>query len=696
MSEPIKFDELKIRTHYDSDEIDVFREFYKPVMRLSSKYLRAVGYFSAKTFVTCARELSEFINNDGQIRLIIGCFTSPNELSEISEEKRSEIEKDVIKKNLLNLLHSSSDEEIRAATVLSMLISSGIAEIKFAFRDQGIYHEKFGIFEDLFGKKIAFIGSINETNAALTSGMNHESFSTYKSSQEQVYEQYGLELEEKFEKLWTGKTRNTRIYGIDDESLALMKRIAISNANVRVNSGDSDEPQLPILPNKFSLRQYQLDALKMWSDNDGQGLLCMATGTGKTLTAIEAVNKFKEKVPGGAVVIAVPYQNLAIQWSDALKAQGHKVISVFESFDNWSDEVKNLFSAAQYAHTEIPCLVVVNRTFTSDKFQEILALLSTSVEKNHLILVDECHHFNSPEQLRKLPKFFNFRLGLSATPYDQFSKPYLDEYFSRIVYDFPLSRAIQEGFLTPYKYDFFVVYLDEDETVAYEEITHQIIKIAGREDGFSPEIMSRIQPYLLKRARIVGACTAKASRLSAHLRDIDKQFHTLFYCGDGSTSFDDGESVRQVELVTQILHNNGWTSSRITADESLKERELLLQKLRDKSINAVVSIKVLDEGIDIPICKTAYLLASQSSDRQGIQRRGRVLRKADGKEFAELYDFLVLGGQSNSLSMKNLALKELRRAKSFASDALNKEESLNKIENELEKYGLELNYEENR
>jgi superfamily II DNA or RNA helicase len=144
------------------------------------------------------------------------------------------------------------------------------------------------------------------------------------------------------------------------------------------------------------------------------------------------------------------------------------------------------------------------------------------------------------------------------------------------------------------------------------------------------------------------------------------------------------------------LHNNGWTSSRITADESLKERELLLQKLRDKSINAVVSIKVLDEGIDIPICKTAYLLASQSSDRQGIQRRGRVLRKADGKEFAELYDFLVLGGQSNSLSMKNLALKELRRAKSFASDALNKEESLNKIENELEKYGLELNYEENR
>jgi superfamily II DNA or RNA helicase len=692
MNEPIKFDDLKIRTHYDSDEVDVFSEFYKPVIRLSCKYLRAVGYFSAKTFVNCARELSEFIKNDGQIRLIIGCFTSPNELNEISGDKRSEIEKDIIKNNLLNLLRSSSDEEIKAATVLSMLISSGITEIKFAFRDQGIYHEKFGIFEDLFGKKIAFIGSINETNAALTSGMNHESFSTYKSSQEQVYVQYGLELEEKFEKLWTGKTRNTRIYGIDDESLELMKKIAISSAKSGANSGECDEPQLPILPDRFSLRQYQIEALKNWSDNDGQGLLCMATGTGKTLTAIEAVNKFKEKVPGGAVIIAVPKQNLAVQWSDALKIQGHKVIWVFESFDNWRDEVKNLFLAAQYAKIEIPCLVVVNKTFTSDKFQEILNLLSTSIEKNHLIVVDECHYFNSPDQLRKLPKFFNFRLGLSATPYDQFSVPYLDEYFSNIVFDFPLGRAIQEGFLTPYIYHFIVVYLDEKETELYEEITRQIIRIAGREDGFSPEIMSRIQPFLIKRGRIVGACSAKAVELDSHLRGIDKKFHTLFYCGDGSTQSDDGESIRQVELVTQILHKNGWTSARITAEEKLNDREMLLQKLLNKLIHAVVSIKVLDEGIDIPICKTAYLLASQSSDRQGVQRRGRVLRKADGKEYAELFDFLVLGGQSNSISMKNLAVKELRRARMFATDALNNVEALRKIEIELAKYGLELNY----
>jgi superfamily II DNA or RNA helicase len=85
----------------------------------------------------------------------------------------------------------------------------------------------------------------------------------------------------------------------------------------------------------------------------------------------------------------------------------------------------------------------------------------------------------------------------------------------------------------------------------------------------------------------------------------------------------------------------------------------------------VISIKVLDEGIDIPACQRAYLLASQSSDRQGIQRRGRVLRKSEGKEVADLYDFIVVGGTSNAKSLTKLAIKEIRRAYQFARDSMN-------------------------
>ena len=96
-----------------------------------------------------------------------------------------------------------------------------------------------------------------------------------------------------------------------------------------------------------------------------------------------------------------------------------------------------------------------------------------------------------------------------------------------------------------------------------------------------------------------------------------------------------------------------------------------MENLRRQTIDAVVSIKVLDEGIDIPVCRVAYLLASQSSDRQGIQRRGRVLRKSEGKISAELFDFIVMGGATESLSMKSLAKRELRRAWKFAQDAKN-------------------------
>lgn len=89
-----------------------------------------------------------------------------------------------------------------------------------------------------------------------------------------------------------------------------------------------------------------------------------------------------------------------------------------------------------------------------------------------------------------------------------------------------------------------------------------------------------------------------------HLQRIGRTPYTLFYCGDGKVE-EDGEQLRQIERVSKLLHQLNWRTSRITASESLKTRELLLEHLRTKSIDAVVSIKVLDEGIDVPACQSA-------------------------------------------------------------------------------------------
>ena len=666
----MSFADLSLQRHYNSDEDDVLANFYRPVLSSAQRYDRAVGYFSSSAFKACATELATFVGKAGSIRLVVGCLVSPADIEALQGKgiEPSDAERQLLRLELRRQLLSLAEADVDAATLLARLVVSGVAQLKFAIRTEGIYHEKFGVFEDELGLKIAFIGSANETEAALSFGANHESFSVYQSLETAIYAAYGTDLEVRFERLWQGKTRKTRICDLDAESLALMQELA---ARAISHNAPAEFVVLPRIEGSFELREYQHDAIKAWAAHKYRGILAMATGTGKTLTAIDAVKRFKDKIPGGAVVITVPYQNLALQWMDALRDQGQDVVPVFASHTGWYAQVKNIFLAAHISDAvKMPCLVCVNDTFKDGRFQELLDLLADAQQRHHFLIVDECHHFNGPDHIRSLPEHFTFRLGLSATPYDQYAQRYLDAYFGGIVYEFSLGRAIKEGFLTSYLYHVIPVYLDVEETQVYEEITQKIVQIAGSEDGFTPETLAKAQPLLLRRARLVGATRDKLVKLEQHLRSTGRTPYTLFYCGDGSLE-DDGTRQRQIELVSQLLHKLGWRTSRITAEESLKEREALLDSLRRQSIDAVVSIKVLDEGIDIPACRSAYLLASQSSDRQGIQRRGRVLRRSEGKDVADLYDFVVLGGATTSKSMRSLATKELRRAWQFASDAGN-------------------------
>jgi superfamily II DNA or RNA helicase len=417
----------------------------------------------------------------------------------------------------------------------------------------------------------------------------------------------------------------------------------------------------------------------------------MATGTGKTMTAIDAVKKFRSKVAGGAVVITVPYQNLALQWIEALRDQGIASIAVFDSYTKWYENVKNRILASKIAVTsEMPVLVCVNDTFKDVRFQALLDELKDSAVPHRMLIVDECHHFNHPDHLRKLPEHFNFRLGLSATPYDQFAEHYLDNYFSKVVYEFSLGRAIDQGFLTAYRYHIHVLGLDTDETAQYEDLTRKIVSITGVDERMTPETLAIAQPLLLKRARLVGAAQEKLQILQSILAVAGRGQYSLFYCGDGKSEDREGQTGRQVDLVVKLLHQLGWKTSRVTAEETLKVREAILDSLRRRTIDAVVSIKVLDEGIDIPDCRTAYLLASQSSDRQGIQRRGRVLRRAEGKSVAELHDFLVLNASNDRGFIRALAQRELKRARQFASDALNRDEINTELTRLEEDRGIDL------
>ena len=420
------------------------------------------------------------------------------------------------------------------------------------------------------------------------------------------------------------------------------------------------------------LRKYQEDTLNCWKLNNYKGIFELATGTGKTRTAIEAIKKFNNTIKNTVIIITVPYRPLAHQWMSILSNNEVSCIGVFDSKDKWSNRVQNIFEGHINNIKSMrinPVIVCVNKSFNEELFQSYLLRLNKR-DSNKLIIVDECHHYNNKERINYLPNSFNYRIGLSATPYESEEEKILDKYFDKIVYTYTLRQAIDENILCPYKYNPIFVELTDSEASKYLEIRKKIQKEKITKESNLGEIDSLLENLV-----------AKLAHMQEILVNKGRMPYTLFYCGTGNVELDTGEEIRQINSVTRLLNNLNWTVSKITSNESNAERELIIDAFKNKTIDAIASIRVLDEGIDIPDCRTAFILASQRIERQGIQRRGRILRKSFGKEYAELYDFIIAGPNLSDAELLKLYDRELRRAKLFAEDALNKDECYVKINN---------------
>jgi len=700
------------RKYKNQADVKIGRDLIQPCLKEAIKYRRGTGTFSSSAFKAYIGAIDNFINNDVKIEILCSPKIDLN-LLRILEKCQPGAERDkILQKTTNDILlaaagcRAAPDKIDYRSALLAYLIANDKLEIKIALplnnsavqifdspedeeldmenvNTRAMYHIKYGYF--LFPDKsvVAFEGSVNETDTALN--FNSEKATVYRSWMPNDVERLN-DVVEDLDNDWEGRNNDIRIYNIDEDSLKIIRdqaspeRPKAPKFNTQKSNPNDQEDQVKTtsIGPPAGLRDYQKTALTMWAKNDFKGILAMATGTGKTLTAMNAVENFRKMVPSGFIVIVVPYQNLANQWIQAVQDSGMTAIAAFQSYKNWYDQFKNACLAATLSKTNAPCVVVVEDTFKSDRFQEMLGLLESIQEKNNLLIADECHHFNAPQHLTYLPTFFRYRLGLSATPYDQFSEPYLDSYFGKIVFEFTLKEAIKAGYLCPYDYFVVEASLNEQETEAYEIITRKIVQAIGSDEKITPENLFKVQPLLLQRARIVGAAKDKISKLKDLVISTGKQHYALVYCGDGSND-DEGEKSRQIDQVTHILHKLNWNIARVTAEETLDQRERTITALKNRLIDAIVSIRVLDEGIDIPSCRTAYFLASQRSERQHIQRRGRVLRLSEGKHKATLYDFVITGATSNSPAISSLIKRELERVWRFASDALNGDLTLNKF-----------------
>ncbi|AWB28518.1 DEAD/DEAH box helicase family protein [Halococcoides cellulosivorans] len=437
-------------------------------------------------------------------------------------------------------------------------------------------------------------------------------------------------------------------------------------------------------PEWVEARDYQQEAIQNWMGAEGRGILRMATGTGKTVTALLAASSVAEMTDGPLLlVVAVPYQHLVDQWAADIREFGVNPVLAYESRRNWQPQLERELLEQNSGNRNATVMVTTHRTLSGQSPQQTIL----RAQAPSMLIGDEVHHMGAPQTQKALMDEFDLRLGLSATPerwYDDEGTDALDDYFNGTIFDYGLDRAIETGILCEYYYIPHIVELGDDEMEVYMRLTRKIGRLMAKADGDSPSMVlegnEALQQALFSRARLIGTAQQKLDVLVDLFDRQATHSHSLVYCSDGTTGVDeDGE--RHVDATTHRLRQEtDLNIERFTAREDQAERERLLSAFEKGEIEVLTSIRCLDEGVDVPATRTAYLLASTSNPRQYVQRRGRILRRHADKDFAVIHDFVTVPDTSRHPKIlsdgqyeveRTLIRKELERVSTFTDSARN-------------------------
>ena len=712
---------LELKTNYTSEADNLYADFFLPALSEAVTYRRAVGFFSLGVLLNTPAAMSSVVAHEGRIELIFGKLVAPEDFEAIQAGAAMPWTADELP-DFAQLIaeHAGSLLEYRIR-VLAWLFAAGRLEMKVAVRPQGMFHQKIGLLEDRLSDVVSFSGSMNETMSALDPQFNSEEISVFRSwnaGQKAYVENHAGN----FARLWSGETGSSTIVCALPEAIEQGLNFVMaqfpepptadeetSRLNVFFEKhavGGAGRPTVPktLRGSPFEMRDHQLEALRAWSGNGYNGILELATGAGKTMTAIYAATKTAEGNEGIALIVAVPYQDLADQWCEELRLFNIHAIRCYGSRGEWEPVVNAYLRRNRDQQKEFIAVVVVNKTLKTDHFQAFARQLAGP---RLFFIGDECHHHGSIGYVGKLLPSAGFRIGLSATPFhylDDDANQRLRDVYDRSVFQYTLADAVRDKVLTPYEYHPVPVTLTPKEAQDYLDLSDQIARAfsAAQADMGAPSGL-KLKALLMRRARLIGAAENKLTELNRLLDQKRVAPHSLFYCSDGRTLSDGDDDdddhhgaaaaeVKQRHAVAQALIKRGVRVSPFTSDENRWQRREILRRFKDGETEAMVAIRCLDEGIDVPACRTAYLIASSRNPRQFIQRRGRILRRAQGKESATIFDFVVVLPE-DYIPDQDIAVdflrNELGRVADFARNSLYPASSIQSLLPWLQRYDLE-------
>ena len=696
--------------HSYTSGYDEPKDFFTEALIESCNFDLGLGFFSSSGIRSLSYGFALFIANGGKMRVVMNHILSKEDKEVIENGQKHLIEdfEDNILCDIKKLIETLSKEDEQFFRCLSYLIS--VDRIKFVATVStkgGLGHDKYGIFKDEKGNKVVFIGSANFSQSALE--LNGETITVFTSPND---DNRIAEYQTLFDQSWENDTphlihipiENVKTFIREKFPEASLTNLIEEGINLRESIGmDNDVPQKYYKPiskrilDKIELkeqeprfpfpeeRKIQIDAYNAWIGNGKKGMFAMATGSGKTVTALNCIRKQYKENGYYKAIIVVPTQALAMQWEHETKSFNFQNIVSTHSDKDWKDILSRYITRSLLDSTKSIILITTYATFNRNDIQ--LFLKKVRGIETFIYVADEAHNIGSQNSLKHLPEMINWRIGLSATPeriYDDLGSEKLYEFFDskppKYTYRYTMKQAIEEGILCHYDYYPIFIELTSSEMEEYERISNQLRKyIDADTEKYKPDA----EKLLLKRKRIIHKAENKKIAISDLLEELkqkQKLDYTFVFVPEGyepdyaiNDSYNiDQDDIHIIDEYAQMFKEHGYSYHKYIS--GLDDAPSILQNFADGDIQILLSMKCLDEGVDIPRAGHAIFCSSTGNPRQFVQRRGRVLRKCKGKEKARIWDLIVtppnILDESNKIE-RNLFFNEVKRIVNFAALADN-------------------------
>ena len=702
-----------ILPNYSSVSNDPYHEFFIPCFSNSNFYGRYGGFFTSKNLALCAEGISEFLKNEGTMQLVLSPLFTKEDVEAIKKgliNKEEKIKDDWIKS--YNTIEDKFEKDhVRA---LSWMLSQDPPrlEIKLAIykdsqgnildnetlKNSGKADLSIGIFHDEEGNSVSFSGVIKP------SINNDDEYTDIVVHKNWIHQEHVDSDFTKFSNYWDTEDilepKSEKEIEVIDLPNALKEKI------LEIKPKSLDELELKHVP---KLRKYQKKARDSWINHGHRGIFEMATGTGKTITAIGSLKEVLKKNPEMLVVVACPTQNLVSQWDRELKKWDFEPVTTLKGKTDWNPRLTKIINDHRYGVStkkEVTIIVTTYATFSKSEFMEL-------VKKNtklSMLIADEVHTAGAPTIQTAMLSEYEYRLGLSATPqryFDDEGSEFLKNYFKptndcnnchedSTIFKMDIEDAIKNKILVPYYYYPHYVDLTADELEEYNIITRKLQpELHKRPEEQNKELITIL---LNKRANILKNAEKKIYEFESIISENKKLKYALIYCAPSKT----GKQSSQINKAQQVLNKIPIPNSIIKSDlTDLKEREEILEQIQSGTLNCALAINILDEGVDIPPLQTAIILASTGNQKQFIQRRGRILRTWNGtypngktKEHAVIHDIFVIPYLNEipdpeyAESEKNIVRKELVRHSEMSRISLNPGYGKEEIDKIKKAYGI--------